>query len=138
MLFNTQLAPANDKQKLLESVDRALDSWATYAPYLDFFRRRLWRSRAVPAEDVPDDVITMNSRFAVRNEHTGDAVSYQLVYPEDEAPSLGRLSVLSPMGMAMYGARVGDEVSWMSAARLEVGTVQRLIYQPEAAGHLHR
>jgi hypothetical protein len=38
------------------------------------------------------------------------------------------------MGMALYGARVGEEVCWMSAKGPEVATVQRLIYQPESAG----
>jgi transcription elongation GreA/GreB family factor len=40
--------------------------------------------------------------------------------------------------MALYGARVGEEVCWMSTAGPEVATVHRLIYQPEAAGHHHR
>jgi regulator of nucleoside diphosphate kinase len=138
MLLSTPMAPANDKRRLLESVERALGSWVTYAPHLDFFRRRLRRSRPVPAREVPDDVITMNSRFAVRDEHTGETASYTLVYPDDEAAHAGKLSVLSPMGMALYGARVGDEVCWMSAAGPEVATVQSLIYQPEAAGHHNR
>jgi regulator of nucleoside diphosphate kinase len=138
MLLSTQLAPANDKEKLIESVDQALDSWVTYAPHLDFFRRQLQRSRPVSAEEVPSDVITMNSRFAVRDDHTGEMICYTLVYRGEEAPYLGKLSVLSPMGMALYGARVGEEVCWMSTAGPEVATVHRLIYQPEAAGHHHR
>ena len=138
MLFSTPLAPANDKSKLLKSVNRALDSWATYAPHLEFFRQRVRRSRPVPTAQVPDDVITMNSRFVVRQAHSGDTLAYTLVYPEDEALTQGRLSVLSPMGMAVYGARVGDEVLWLSATGPEVGTVERLIYQPEAAGHHDR
>jgi regulator of nucleoside diphosphate kinase len=137
MLLAAQLASVNDKHKLLESVDRALDCWATYAPYLEFFRGRLRRSRSIPAAEVPEDVITMNSRFAVRNDQTGETICYTLVYPEDHAPRDGKISVLSPMGMALYGARVGEEVCWTSAAGPEVATVKRLMYQPEAAGH-HR
>ena len=30
-------------------------------------------------------MITMNSRFALRDEHTGDTICYTLVYPEEEA-----------------------------------------------------
>jgi hypothetical protein len=42
------------------------------------------------------------------------------------------------MGMAVYGARVGDEVCWMSPAGPEVATITELFYQPEAAGHHSR
>ena len=138
MLLSTQMTSTCDRERLLQAVDRALSSWATYAPYLDFFRRQLRGSRAVPVEEVPGDVITMNSRFALRDDHTGDTVCYTLVYPEDDAPHDGKLSVPSPMGMVLYGAKVGEEVCWMSAAGPQIATVTKLSYQPEAAGHHDR
>ena len=80
----------------------------------------------------------MNSRFALRDHDTGETISYTLVYPEEEAVHEGKLSVLSPMGMALYGARVGEEVCWTSAAGPQVATVTKLLYQPESAGHHER
>jgi len=80
----------------------------------------------------------MNSRFALRDERTGDSICYTLVYPEEDAPHDGKLSVLSPMGMVLYGAKVGEEVCWMSAAGPQVATVEKLLYQPESAGHHDR
>ena len=38
MLFSTQVTSVSDKERLLQALDRALGSWMTYAPYLDFFR----------------------------------------------------------------------------------------------------
>ena len=138
MLAGTPSAPSNDKERLLKALDEALGSWATYAPFLEFFRSRMRQSKAVAPDEVPADVITMNSRFALRDDQTGETVRYTLVYPEQEAPHAGRHSVLSPMGMALYGARVGEEVCWMSSSGPAVATVERLIYQPEAAGHHSR
>jgi regulator of nucleoside diphosphate kinase len=135
---STEMTSVMDKERLLQAVDQALSSWVTHAPYLDFFRRRLRLSRTVVADEVPEDVITMNSRFALRDDHAGDTVCYTLVYPEDEAPHDGRLSVLSPLGMALYGAMVGEEVRWLSASGPRVATVKRLLYQPEAAGRDRR
>ena len=137
MLLETRRAPANDKERLIDSVDRALDSWATYAPYLEFFGRQVRRSRAIPVNDVPDDVITMNSRFAVMDLRTGETISYTLVYPEDEGPERGKLCVLSPMGMALLGARSGDVVHWNGASGPGSAKVLRILYQPEAAGDHH-
>ena len=137
MLLDERIASMHDKAKVLAALDAARGSWLTYAPYLDFFRAELRRTRAVSPGEIPDDVITMNSRFAVTKRVAGDddaSIAYTLVYPEDEAPRHGKLSVLSPMGMAVFGARVGDDVSWISASGPEVARIQRLLYQPEAAG----
>ena len=137
MLLCERIASVNDKEKVLAALDAARSSWLTYAPYLDFFRAELRRTRAVPPEQVPEDVITMNSRFALIRRHVGEdegAITYTLVYPEDESPRRGKLSVLSPMGMAVFGSRVGDDVSWISASGPEAARIERLLYQPEAAG----
>ena len=138
MFMHNELTSISDKERLLQAVNRTLDSWVTYAPYLEFFRRKLRRSRTVSAEEVPHDVITMNSRFALRNDNTGETICYTLVYPEDAALHEGKLSVLSTMGVVLYGARVGEKVCWMSSEGPQVATVRRLLYQPESAGHHNR
>ena len=135
MLLAGRTLSANDRERLIPAVERARNSWVTYAPYLEQFRTELRRSRAVPPSDVPVDVITMNSRFALSHPQGEGSICYTLVYPEEESPQLGKVSVLSPMGAALLGARVGDEVCWISTDGPEVATVQRLLYQPEAAGN---
>jgi transcription elongation GreA/GreB family factor len=40
---------------------------------------------------------------------------------------------LSPMGMALHGARVGEQVAWLSSAGPEVARIEKLLYQPESA-----
>lgn len=137
MLFDTQIISANDVAKLTKTVGDAGGSWANSSPSLDVLRRHLWHSNPVPANQVPHDMITMNSRFILRDDYTGETTCYELVYPEDEAPHRGKLSVLSPMGTALYGARIGETVCWMSLAAPEVATVSEILYQPEAAGHKH-
>jgi regulator of nucleoside diphosphate kinase len=138
MTLSTRITSASDVDRLRTAVDRALSSWLTYAPYLNFFRSELRRARPVATSDVPSDVITMHSRFALRDDNSDERVCYTLVFPEDEAVEQGKISVLSPMGMALYGARVGDEVSWMSSAGPRAATITQLFFQPEAAGqHAH-
>lgn len=132
-----RIVPNHDKERLRAAIERARSSWLTYAPYLDLFRAELRRTEGVSPDQVPDDVITMNSRFAISNPDTGEVVSYTLVYPDQEALHAGRVSVLSPMGSALFGARVGEEVCWHSANGPEVATIELLIYQPELAGDYH-
>src|SRR5690349_4234323 len=108
MSLSMRITSASDVERLRQAVDAALTSWLTYAPYLNFFRSELRRARPVATSDVPSDVITMRSRFAVRDDNRGERICYTLVFPEEEAVEQGKISVLSPMGMALYGARVGD------------------------------
>jgi regulator of nucleoside diphosphate kinase len=138
MLMNRRILSALDHERLVAAVDHARNSWTTYAPNLDFFRAELRRAQALDATDVPPDVITMNSRFALRDARTDEVIAYELVYPEYEAPRHGKISVLSPMGMAVFGAYVGDDVCWDSADGPAVATVERVLYQPEAQGHPRR
>jgi len=131
MLLCTERTSAYDKERLLAAVDRALASWTAYAPYLEAFRAKLRRARAVSPAEVPTDMVTMNSRFELTDADGGKTASYTLVFPEDEDESRGRISVISPMGVALFGARVGDNVVWMSSAGPEVATVTKLLYQPK-------
>ena len=134
MLLTKRIMSAEDRERLLPAVDRARNSWLTYAPYLEMFRSELRRTRAVPPSQVPGDLITMNSRFAMSDPRGEGSIAYTLVYPEEEATHLGKISVLSPMGTALLGARVGEEVAWISSDGPEVARVERLLYQPEADG----
>jgi regulator of nucleoside diphosphate kinase len=131
------LVSNHDKEKLIDRIVQTRNSWLTYAPYLDWFRAGLQDARTVPPTDVPVDVLTMNSRFDVMDLTSGETANYTLVYPEDEALDHGKLCVLSPMGMALFGARVGDIVRWVGANGPRSAEVLRLTYQPEAAGDHH-
>lgn len=137
MLLYRRIMSERDRATLSRTLERAATRWSSYDPALDRFRAELRRAKAVPPERVPSDVITMNSRFVVRDHHTGKALDWTLVYPGLDEPRQGRLSVLSPAGMALLGARVGEEVCWLSPAGPEVAAVRELLYQPEAAGDHH-
>jgi regulator of nucleoside diphosphate kinase len=136
MLLCKRIIPERDKQRLIDAANRARTSWVTYAPYLDHFRAELRRSEGVAPEHVPEDMITLNSRFELTDSHTGQTSARTLVYPL-ERMSQDDVSALSPAGVALFGARVGDEVCWLTADGPETATIRRLIYQPEAAGDLH-
>lgn len=134
MLMNRRIFSTLDHDRLVAAVDRARGSWTTYAPNLNFFRAELRRAQALHPAEVPPDVITMNSRFTLRDGRTDDVIAYELVYPDDERPHRGKVSVLGPMGMAVFGAYVGDDVCWDSSDGPVVARVEEILYQPEADG----
>ena len=136
MYWNKRTLSTLDTRKLRDVVDRAERCWMTDVPHLDVLRSAIRRARTTPPAAFPGDVVTMNSRFVLKNTLTGESSAYELVYPAEEAIHRNRISVLSSAGMALLGARVGEELVWTSTAGPEVGLVHKLLHQPEAATRL--
>ncbi len=86
------------------------------ATHLRDLRDELERAVIVPAEEVPEGVITMHGCAQVLDLASGVRQELSLVYPHDADPARGRISVLAPLGTALLGYRAGDEISWNSPA----------------------
>ena len=59
---------------------------------------------------LPKDKAMFGTFVLLENIDTGDEVTYQLVGPEESSIEEGRISVSSPLGKAILGKKVGDEV----------------------------
>ena len=109
----------------------------THAMLIPTLREGLERCRVVEPESVPKGVVTMHSKVKVRDLQAGESETYTLVFPDDADINEGRLSVLAPLGTALLGARVGDVVEFAAPAGTRRLKVEKILYQPEAAGDFH-
>lgn len=100
-------------------------------------REELARAVIVDPQDIPADVVTMNTHFQVRDMRTQDLLEYTLVFPQDADIDSGKLSVFAPIGIALLGYRVGDVLEWPVPGGKRVLKVEKIFYQPEAAGDFH-
>lgn len=92
----------------------------------------LKRAQIIEPDEIPPDVITMNSQVELVDIETGELIQITLVLPRDASMDEGNISVLAPLGTAMLGYRVGDEFQWhvpYGVRRLRVTGVH---FQPEA------
>jgi transcription elongation GreA/GreB family factor len=71
----------------------------------------LLESRVVRDEELPRDRAAMNSKVTYETLPGGERRTVILSYPLDAAPSVGRVSVLSPVGRALLGRAPGARVS---------------------------
>src|SRR5688572_27068016 len=110
---------------------------ATQAPLLLALREELDRGRVVPAEAVPEGVVTMHSRVRVRDLKAQESETYTLTYPDEADINENKLSVLAPLGMALLGTRVGQIVKFDAPAGQRRLKVEEVLYQPEASGDFH-
>lgn len=113
---------------LLSNIDRD-PPW-----HLTALRDEIARAKVVEPREIPADVVTMNSTIQVRR-GSGDSATFTIVYPEHADIASDCISILSPMGLALIGVRVGDEVEWTTPAGPRRYTIEKLIYQPESARH---
>ncbi len=105
-------------------------------PYLVTLAAELDRAIVVGAEEVPPDVVTMNSRIRLKDGRRSWTMT--LVFPENADPEEDRLSVLAPLGAAILGCRVGQQVTFRVPGGAERSCeILSVLYQPEAAGDLH-
>lgn len=102
---------------------------------LEMLEEILDSARIVDPDEVPENVVTMNSSVLFEDVVTREHGTVTIVYPADADPSAGRISVLSPVGAALIGECEGREVE----LPLPYGRTRRIrivgvLYQPEARG----
>lgn len=118
-----------------DRLSELLSSTSTHGDVVERLEHELDRAHIVPSEEVPGDVVTMNSRIEFEDLETGARKELTLVYPHRANIAEGRVSVLAPIGSALLGLRVGQVIEWpLPANRSKQIRVLRIVYQPEAAG----
>lgn len=127
---------AEDRKRLVDLIERPTADWDR-ADVRDLVYE-IQRASVVPASEIPPDVITMNSKARLLDLDRDQTLEYTLVYPEEADFADGKISVFAPIGAAMLGYRVGDEIEWAVPAGLRRLRVEEVLYQPEAAGDFSR
>ncbi|MEZ2586760.1 nucleoside diphosphate kinase regulator [Kluyvera intermedia] len=123
-----------------ERIDRLLEQPAyANSPVANALNDELDRAQMCAPEDMPHDVVSMNSQVKFRDLTTGEERVRTLVFPANMTDSATQLSVMAPVGAALLGLRTGSTIHWElpggTSTHLEV---LELLYQPEAAGEFNR
>ncbi|KFN43362.1 nucleoside diphosphate kinase regulator [Arenimonas oryziterrae] len=97
------------------------------------------RARVLAPENMPGDVVTMNSTVLCIDEISGEQHELTLVFPPDADVLTRKVSVLAPVGSALLGLAIGQVIDWQAPGGRPLRVrVTGIRYQPEAAGHRHR
>lgn len=88
---------------------------------------------------MPPTVVTVNSTAWFRVESSSKDFDLTLVYPKDVDASGGTISILAPVGSALLGLSVGDEMKWPKpdGGMLRV-RIEEVTYQPKRSGEYRR
>jgi transcription elongation factor GreA len=72
---------------------------------------RLTHSEIIETKNLSTDRVVFGSVVFLENLDTGERVQYQLVGPDESDVKQGKISSNSPVGRALIGKKVNDEVS---------------------------
>lgn len=124
-----------DRKRLLDLIREAQSGEYRKSVYIEKLRGELERAQVVSSQEIPGDVITMNSTVTLTDLDINEEETYTLVYPEHADSAQSKISILAPIGTAMLGYRVGDVFEWDVPAGKRRLKVTKIHYQPEASGN---
>ncbi|WP_415909232.1 GreA/GreB family elongation factor [Oleiharenicola sp. Vm1] len=92
-------------QLLLKSLERQREA-------CDRLRGELQRAVVCDAATLPPGTVGLNSRVRLLDLDRDEVEEYVLTIPAAADPERQRLSVLAPVGTALLGYHVNDEIAW--------------------------
>jgi len=121
----------SDKIKLQKMVDDFIKFNLEGQEYVKNLDDELNRAEIVENQDIPKNVITMNSKVKLTFDYSEDEVII-LVYPNEGEIDENKISILSPIGTAILGYSEGDIIEWKVPNGVVKILVEEILYQPEA------
>lgn len=95
---NAEYEAAKERQSFLEGRISELEYKLANADIID-------------TSAISKDRVVFGCKVILENFDTGEDVEYQLVGPEESDIEKGKISISSPLGMALMGKKTGDEVA---------------------------
>ncbi|MCG6658513.1 nucleoside diphosphate kinase regulator [Halomonas campisalis] len=125
-----------DAERLQRLIDAASDRDRFVA---DLLEAELERGEVIDPEDIPEDVVSMNSQVQFTDLTRGRQMIRTLVYPHALAATEDGLSVMAPIGASLIGLRIGDTIDWPLPDGGEATLrIDAILWQPEREGQFHR
>ncbi len=102
---------------------------------IEDLEEELSRAKIVEPKEIPANIVTMNSTVRFLVESTQKEFELTLVYPKNVDSNGKTISILAPVGSALLGLSIGDQIEWPKPGGgfLKV-QITEITYQPERAG----
>ncbi len=101
---------------------------------LRVLKEELEKARIVEAKKLPADVVRVGSWIEIEDLEDGSLQQLQLVYPESADLPHQRISVMTPLGIAVVGRRQEDRVEYVAPGGTTLVLIRRVSDTPFASG----
>lgn len=92
-------------------------------------KNQLKKAKQVTRKNLPADVVTIDTKITIKNVVTNQEEVYTFVAPDRAKRRNNTESILSTMGLALVGCKIGDVIQWNfnnEQKTLEILNVERL------------
>ncbi|WP_257976314.1 nucleoside diphosphate kinase regulator [Vibrio parahaemolyticus] len=122
----------------MNRITALLDKMPNIAAELVELEAELDRATVLEPEEMPSNVVTMNSTVEFKFAGEERTMTKTLVYPS-ELKSSDDISIFAPVGSALIGLSVGQKLDWpMPNKQVKTIEIVDITYQPERCGALNR
>ena len=122
----------------INRITAMLDKMPSVAAELVKLEEELDRAIVVEPEEMPDNVVRMNSTVEFKFSGDEKVLTRTLVYPQD-LKSSDDISIFAPVGSALIGLAIGQKLDWpMPNKQTRTIEIVNVTYQPEQSGALTR
>ncbi|HEV7330717.1 MAG TPA: GreA/GreB family elongation factor [Flavisolibacter sp.] len=83
----------------------------------------LKKAKVVGNDELPCDVVRLNSQVTIRDEKANKLMEFMVVTPEKADIKQRKISIMSPLGIALIGYPKGERVSWQVPAGKKTFTI---------------
>lgn len=123
-----------DYSRIKQSIGDARQFKSISASEAENLMKELNSAKIVEPQEIPDNVVTMNSIVKISFSNTNKQVEFQIVYPDKANLKNNKISIFSPIATALIGYKVADEIEWLVPAGLTKIRIDEIVFQPEASG----
>jgi regulator of nucleoside diphosphate kinase len=102
----------------------------------DKLLNELRSAQVLEPEEIPSNVVTMNSIVKLSFLNNKQQTQFQIVYPKNANFKENKISIFSPIATALIGYKVGDQIEWIVPAGPTKIQIDEILYQPESSGDL--
>jgi transcription elongation factor GreA len=92
--------------------------------------QNLANSEIIDTNNLSTDQVGFGSFVTLTNHGSGNEVTYQIVGPDESDISSGKISITSPLGRALVGKEVDEEVTVQAPGGIKKYTVLKIASEP--------
>jgi regulator of nucleoside diphosphate kinase len=121
-----------------ERIQKILSYVNPYEYYrsIEILKEKFKKAKLVDPKKIKSTVITMNSRFRIKNLGNGLKREFVLVFPDESDPKNNKVSIFDDIGSEIFAHEQGDVIN-LGNSEDSYYLIEDVIYQPEAAGDYH-
>jgi regulator of nucleoside diphosphate kinase len=94
----------------------------------EILKLQLKNAKQLTRKNLPDDIVNVDTRVTVKNVDSNLEETYIFVAPDKAKKRNNTESILTTMGLALVGCKVGDVINWdfeEGEKQLEIMTVEK-------------